>query len=237
MRTNRFFPGPLYAAVLIGGKSSRMGQPKHLLSEAGSSWLERIVAVASPFVDAVVLAGNGEVPAGLSHLTRVADAGDVGGPLAGILAALRSQPQASWLILACDLPAVHAEAIGWLLAEVRQGDVAVLPSLDSRDHGPNGSRDGQRIEPLLAWYNATSLPYLEEIAASGNWRINQLRHVEGVRSPQVPLHLQAAWNNINTPEQLQRYQNRPAADASEHHRARAEDTCSQLRPCPEPGKV
>ena len=33
-------PAPLLACVLIGGKSSRMGQPKHLLNQAGCSWLE-----------------------------------------------------------------------------------------------------------------------------------------------------------------------------------------------------
>ena len=87
-------PTPLLACVLIGGKSSRMGQPKHLLNQAGHSWLERIVRTLSPFVDEVFLAGSGQVPAALTRLTRLSDVNGVQGPLAGILAALRHRPDA-----------------------------------------------------------------------------------------------------------------------------------------------
>ena len=188
-------PAPLLACVLIGGKSSRMGQPKHLLNQAGCSWLERIVCTVRPFVDEVFLAGNGAIPAALTHLTRLCDVNGVQGPLAGILAALRFLPDALWLVLACDLPAAHADAIAWLIAEARQGGLAVLPRLDT----------GQRVEPLFAIYSGQCLPYLEQLAASGNWRINQVRQVEGVRTPKAPAQLSPAWNNINTPAQLQRY--------------------------------
>ncbi len=188
-------PPPLLACVLIGGKSSRMGQPKHLLNQAGHSWLERIVHTLEPLVDEVFLAGNGQIPAALTRLTRLSDVRGVHGPLAGILAALRQRPHALWLVFACDLPAAHAEAIQWLITEARQGGLATLPCLDS----------GQRVEPLFAAYSGACLPHLEILAASGNWRINQMREVEGVRTPQIPAQFRQAWNNINTPAQLQRY--------------------------------
>ncbi|NLZ17509.1 MAG: molybdenum cofactor guanylyltransferase [Desulfobulbaceae bacterium] len=189
---------PLLACVLIGGKSSRMGRPKHLLSQKGRSWLERTVAVLSPVVDEVVLAGAGNIPPTLAHITRIHDATDVQGPLAGILAALRARPEASWIILACDMPALDKEALDWLLAESRSGELAILPRLDEAD--------ATRVEPLFAWYSGKCLPYLEQMAASGNWRINQLRHIQGVHTPLPPPHLHFAWSNINTPEQLQGYQ-------------------------------
>ncbi|MDO5673938.1 MAG: molybdenum cofactor guanylyltransferase [bacterium] len=188
-------PAPLLACVLIGGKSSRMGQPKHLLNQAGSSWLERIVRTLSPFVDEVFLAGNGQIPEALTRLNRLADVCGVQGPLAGILAALRLRPDALWLVFACDLPAVHAEAVQWLIAEARLGGLAILPCLDS----------GRRVEPLFAAYSGECLPHLGKLAASGNWRLNQMRQVEGVRTPQIPAQFRQAWNNINTPAQLQRY--------------------------------
>lgn len=189
---------PLLACVLIGGKSSRMGRPKHLLNQEGKSWLERTVAMLSPMVDEVVLAGTGNIPPALAHLTRIHDAADVQGPLAGILAALRARPEASWIILACDMPALNKEALNWLLAEARLAELAILPRLDKADK--------TRVEPLFAWYSGKCLPHLEQMAASGNWRINQLRHIQGVRTPLPPPHLHFAWSNINTPEQLQCYQ-------------------------------
>ncbi len=187
--------GPLLACVLIGGKSSRMGCPKHLLTQAGRFWLEHTVAVAAAQVDAVLLAGSGKIPPSLTHLTRLRDATGVHGPMAGILAALRHHPGASWLILACDLPALHAEALAWLLAAMRPEDLALFPYLEER---------GQ-VEPLFACYRGPCLPHLERLAASGNWGLGQLRHVPGVRTVQIPPALRSAWRNINTPQQLQRY--------------------------------
>ncbi|WP_215255455.1 NTP transferase domain-containing protein, partial [Escherichia coli] len=66
------------------------------------------------------------VPTGLNNVTRLQDVSGVHGPLAGILAALRFRPDALWLIAACDLPALHADAIAWLIAESRQGGLAIL---------------------------------------------------------------------------------------------------------------
>ena len=35
--------GPVWGCVLIGGRSRRMGRPKHLIEAGGCSWLERTV--------------------------------------------------------------------------------------------------------------------------------------------------------------------------------------------------
>ncbi|MGI6638281.1 MAG: molybdenum cofactor guanylyltransferase [Desulfobulbus sp.] len=188
----------VFACVLIGGKSSRMGRPKHLLRQAGCFWLERTVTITAALVDEVVLVGAGTIPPSLNHLTRLSDAVGPKGPLAGILAALRWRPDVSWLVLACDLPALQPEALQWLLREAQQGGLAILPCLDKGE-------GLQRVEPLLAFYSGQCLPYLEELAASGNWRMNQLRHVQGVRTPLPPPEFQLAWRNINTPQQLMRY--------------------------------
>ncbi len=186
---------PLLACVLIGGKSSRMGRPKHLLTQDGRFWLEHTVAVAAAQVDAVLLAGSGRIPPSLTHLTRLHDAAGAHGPMAGIMAALRHHPGASWLVLACDLPALHAEALAWLLAEMRPQDLALFPYLEERE----------QVEPLFACYHGTCLPHLERLAASGTWGLSQLRHVPGVRTVRIPPTLRPAWRNINTPQQLQHY--------------------------------
>lgn len=187
--------GPLLACVLIGGKSSRMGWPKHLLRQADRFWLEHTVATTTALVDAVFLAGAGEIPSSLTQLARLRDASGVCGPMAGILAALRHHPEATWLILACDLPALRADSLAWLLAETRPEDLAVLPCMDSPE----------QVEPLFACYSGRCLPHLEALAADGTWSLAPLRHVPGVRTPLIPPALRPAWRNINTPQQLRRY--------------------------------
>lgn len=192
--TNSNEQGRVWGGVLIGGKSSRMGQPKHLIKQDGVTWLERAAAKLAPKVEQVVLSGAGELPDALASLPRVPDAPGLVGPLAGILALLRWQPTVSWLIMACDLPDVQPEALSWLLAQRRPDSLAVLPRLD--EDGP--------LEPLLAWYDSRCLPLLEKLAASGPPRLNRLAGQTGICVVQPPVHLRRSWQNVNTPDELRR---------------------------------
>lgn len=186
---------PVWGCVLIGGRSSRMGTPKHLIEEHGLSWIEQTVAMLRQKVAQVVICGAGELPSSLADVTRVDDVAGLSGPLAGILAAFRGYPQVSWLVVACDLPDLEGAALQWLLDCRRAGVLAVMPEL---------AGDG-RIEPLLAYYDCACRPLLEAMAAAGYRRMNRLQAAPGVITPQPPLNLRSCWRNVNTPEELGHY--------------------------------
>lgn len=183
---------PVWGCVLIGGQSSRMGYPKHLLRHGSRTWLEEISTVLAEKTEQVVLAGSGTVPQALAHLPRVADVCGLAGPLAGILAAFRQFPDVSWLVVACDQPLLDSEALQWLLSQRGPGCMAVLP--DVRGNG--------RVEPLLAYYDRQCRDLLEAMAAAGRLRISLIKNDSGVLSPRPPASLRTAWCNINTPEEL-----------------------------------
>lgn len=183
---------PVWGCILIGGKSSRMGRPKHLIQEDEKTWLEHAVETLSPYVEQVVLSGSGEVPETLAALPRIPDAPGLAGPLAGILSVMRWQQTVSWLVMACDQPDVQAESLEWLLAQRKPGIKAVLPDLLGDGH----------LEPLLAWYDFRCRPQLETIAASGFLRLSRLANQAGVYHFQPPRHLHSSWHNINTPDQF-----------------------------------
>lgn len=183
---------PMLGCLLIGGKSSRMGQPKHLIEHNGTTWIEAAVAKLEDQVSQVVLSGSGEIPASLKHLPRVSDVPGLAGPLAGLVAVLRWQPMVSWLVVACDQPDISPQAITWLKGQRRPGVRAVLPDL---------AGDGY-LEPLLAWYDFRTIRLLEELAAGGNLRLSGLSGQFGVVSPRPPLELHGAWRNVNTPGEL-----------------------------------
>jgi molybdopterin-guanine dinucleotide biosynthesis protein MobB len=185
--------GPVWGCILIGGRSSRMGRPKHLIENSGRTWLEHAVDKLNPFVEQIVLSGRGEVPGSVNSPVRIPDVPGLGGPLAGLLACMRWQPSVSWLVMACDLPDVMPESLQWLLDNRGPGIDAVLPDLEG---------DG-RIEPLLAWYGPRCLPHLEEIVASGRLRISLLSGRKGIIHPRPPANLCASWRNVNTPEELE----------------------------------
>ena len=167
-----------------------MGFPKSLLESGAGFVLERIAAAAGEVAEEAVLVGDGPAPSGLSGRERLSEVPGVEGPLGGLLAAFRRQPEASWIALSCDLPFVSAEALRWLLAQRTAGCMAVLPYLDSPD----------TPEPLLAFYGPTAGARLEQAAGRGERSIRRIFAGEAVVSPQVPEHLRKAWTNVNTPQ-------------------------------------
>lgn len=184
--------GPVWGCVLIGGKSARMGTPKHLLKRDGVTWLELILSRLQERTRQVVISGKGSVPDTLHDIPVVDDISGLQGPLAGILAILRRYPEKSWLVVACDMPDIEVEALDWLLGQRGPGIRAILPDL-------NG--DGL-VEPLLAYYDYTCLDILETIASGGLARPGGLVGRTGVITPQPPVSLRSSWKNINLQEDL-----------------------------------
>lgn len=184
---------PVWACILIGGKSSRMGQPKHLIQDTGKiTWLEKEMKILAPLVDRVVVSGAGRLPDKLSELTRLVDIPGVAGPLTGIVAASRWQPMVSWLLVACDMPHLSTEAIQWLLDHRHAGCWGLVPQLAG----------STRAEPLLAWYDYRAGQIFEEQLARKNLRISEVAAHPKIDNPVIPEHLRQSWQNINTPDQL-----------------------------------
>jgi molybdopterin-guanine dinucleotide biosynthesis protein A len=167
-----------------------MGRPKQLVEVGEITMIERVVWALSGEVDQLVLLGAGPVPPSLESLPRVADAAGCKGPMAGILGAMRADPEACWLVTPCDLPLLRPEAVRWLVSVRRSGSWALLPSLDGF------------VEPLLALYEPQARSLLEEAAADGNHALHRLALSPRVATPEPPQALRQCWFNANTPGEL-----------------------------------
>ncbi len=188
-------PAPWRACLLIGGRSSRMGRPKHLITGVnGRTWVENTVSLLQPLTRDIVLSGGGDVPGSLGSLTRLPDVPGVQGPLTGILAAMRWKPDSCWLLLACDMPNITPEALQWLVTGRHPSSWGTVPRLQE---------DGF-VEPLLALYEPQARRYFEELCASGIFRISVVARQPRITTPVIPDALCGAWSNINTPEELSR---------------------------------
>jgi len=184
---------PVWGCILIGGKSSRMGQPKHLIEDKNNiTWLERTTDILRPLVDGLVVSGAGMLPEKLASTVRLADIPGVVGPLTGILAACRWQPMVTWVFVACDMPHITPEAIHWLLSGRRAGCWGRVPRLAGSKH----------CEPLFAWYDFRAGHLFEEQHYDGNLRIGAVALHAKIDKPVIPESLHFGWQNINTPDQL-----------------------------------
>jgi molybdopterin-guanine dinucleotide biosynthesis protein MobB len=185
---------PVLGCVLIGGQSSRMGHPKHMIQTNGRTWIERTVEVLNQLTSRVIVAGMGTLPESVRDCDRLVDVPNVRGPMAGILAALRWAPRASWLVTACDLPLLALPALEWLLSTRAPGVWATLPRL-------KGPEDG--IEPLLAHYDFRSHLPLEHLASEGEFSLSRLATHPKIIMPSPPSSLVTAWQDVNTPKELE----------------------------------
>ncbi len=184
---------PLVGGILVGGGSRRMGSPKALLEWQGESFVERIAGALATAVEEVVLLGSETgLPVTAARLPVVADTAGVRGPLAGLLAAFAARPGAAWLIASCDQPLVDAALLAWLVAERRQGRIAVLPRL-----APD------RIEPFPGVYEPACRATLAALAGPRERAsLQPLAAVPGVHLAQVPARLAGALRGANTPAEL-----------------------------------
>jgi molybdenum cofactor guanylyltransferase len=181
---------PLYGLVLAGGHSTRMQRDKAALEYAGRSQLERAVELVTPLVERVFVSVRPDQTADplRARFPQIVDAGEVAGPIAGIMAAQARHPDAAWLVLACDLPLLDQGTLEHLLRSRR-------PERQATAY--RSSHDGLP-EPLCAIYEPSSREAIRAHVASGRdcprkFLINA--NTELVDQPQPD-----ALDNVNTPQ-------------------------------------
>ena len=146
------------AFILTGGASSRMGKAKGLLEFGGEPLILRIARTIEPLVSSVTGVGPSERYAALGlqviedqQFSIALERGKSPGPLAGIASAL-SASRTDWnLILACDLPYLSREWVGWLLARttVSNGQI-IMPRTEGVSEPLAAVYRRECAEPIIA---------------------------------------------------------------------------------------
>lgn len=134
------------AAVLAGGRASRLGGAKATAELCGEPLISYPLAAArqaglSPFVVA-----KRDSPLPPIGCELISEADQPQHPLCGIVAALRHARDRPLVVIACDMPLVSASLLEWL-ASCREP--LVVPSA------------GGRLQPLQALYSPGLLPAIE----------------------------------------------------------------------------
>jgi molybdopterin-guanine dinucleotide biosynthesis protein A len=149
---------PLHGLVLAGGMSTRMRRDKGLLDYHGEAQREYAAGLLARYCRQVYLSCRSDQagePGGKFPLLPDTFTGL--GPKGGILSALRHQPDAAWLVLACDLPLLDDETLHFLVSHRDPSRVATA-FLDP---------DGKFPEPLVTIYEPRSYPVLLQMLGLG----------------------------------------------------------------------
>lgn len=185
-------PESVWGLVLAGGKSRRMGSDKALLLQNGETQLSRAVALLEAQLDRVFISTTKAQAddAERNQFAQVVDRYEDMGPVAGILSAMDSNADVSWLVLACDLPNVDRITIAHLLENF---------SADHTATAYQSTSDGLP-EPLCAIYRPEARDIIDSFVAAGRncprkILINSNTHLLQQPNP-------TALHNVNTPDDL-----------------------------------
>lgn len=180
----------LTGVLLTGGKSSRMGTHKVLLSKGHQSFGLYLIHLLEEFCANVIVSQNETLIE--SEQRVVKDIYTDIGPLGGIHAALSASDTPWCLVVACDMPRIDAKVIQPLILNT-EGCKAVCYEIDSF------------YEPLCALYHKAMLEDIEKAIQLGQYSLQKLlKSIE--RKTVLPGDdIHSLLQNINTPDDLNAY--------------------------------
>jgi len=183
------------AALLCGGRSSRMGFDKAFLRAGEESLLLANARKLKSVFGRVYLVADSKdklLPLGdLSGYALLEDQCPGMGPMGGVTAVLARAEEPYVFVMACDMPSPDMELIHRLHESLRDAQVALF------------EHEG-KLEPLFAFYHRSCLPVFQEQLRQGNTRLR--REFDRLRVRRVPLdeaQAQTAFLNLNTPEEVE----------------------------------
>jgi len=172
------------AIIMAGGKSTRMGQDKALLSINGVPAIRYVCDQLKPYFDEILISSNNPKEHGIDAIKVVLDEIDGKGPLVGIASALRVSQNQINFVIACDIPEVDITAVKQLISKI-DGFDAVIPKT-----GPS------RYEPLFAVYRKNVLAEIDKAITGEKYRI--IEALENCKVNYIDFHGDLRLRNLNT---------------------------------------
>lgn len=185
---------PLNGLVLAGGKSVRMdGNDKGAMAWHGKEQRYYVADMLKACCRDVYISCRPEQQAEIDRARPVLpDSFSDLGPYGAILSAFRSQPDAAWLVVACDLPLLNAATLEYLIQHRDRKSIATT-FISPWDGLP---------EPLITIWEPKSYPILLSFLSQGyscprKALINSDTNLIAVPDPDVLM-------NVNTPVDVER---------------------------------
>jgi len=179
--------------VLAGGLSLRMGQDKGGIAWHGKPQREYMADVLQTLCGEVFISCRpGQEQALESAYQILPDTFSELGPFGAILSAFRFQPNAAWLVVACDLPLLDRDTLEFLLQNRQPRRIATAFE----------SPHDQLPEPLITVWEPKSYAVLLSFLAQGvSCPRKVLIHTDTLI---LPAPNQSALANVNTPEEMEK---------------------------------
>ncbi|MCJ8165056.1 NTP transferase domain-containing protein [Pontibacter sp. E15-1] len=183
----------LNGLVLAGGQSLRMGRDKGAIDWHGKAQRYFMADLLKGFCNEVYISCRAEQQVEVNNGYKTLSDTFIGlGPYGAILSAFREQPDAAWLVVACDLPLLDEQTLEQLTSQ-RDSAATATTFVSPHDGFP---------EPLITIWEPKSYPLLLSFLAQGYTcpRKVLINSETNLINPQHP----DALLNVNTPQELEK---------------------------------
>jgi molybdenum cofactor guanylyltransferase len=178
-------------AILVGGKSSRMGQNKALLDIGGKPLLQVMIERLKPLEAEIFLVANAAEHYQQFNLPIIPDKIPNKAALGGIYTALQHSKHESCFVLACDMPLIQPKLLIRMLESVDANALALVP------------RFKNNVQPLHSLYKESCIKGLESALEQNHLKIRQFLEsicVQYFDDYQAIDPLGVSFSNLNSPE-------------------------------------
>ncbi len=180
------------AIILAGGKSSRMGRDKSLLSANNLPLIGKIVSQLENYFPEIIIGANDLEKYRFLNLPVIPDLEEDKGPLMGIYSTLLSSNHEVNFVVACDIPDLDMKYVQELIRQAQDHQI-VIPTW----------KDGKH-EPLFAVYRRSILDNIKNLLDADQRKISLLFQSTDVKY--LPLPDEMKWyRNLNTLEDYKKY--------------------------------
>ncbi|MCQ9207012.1 MAG: molybdenum cofactor guanylyltransferase [Omnitrophica bacterium] len=184
--------------ILAGGESSRMGEEKFFIPFSGKPLIEYTIDKLSGIFKSLIIVTKEPHLYQKYGIRAYVDIMKGRGPLGGIHAGLFYSDTAYNFVCACDMPFLNTGLIGFMALMIEGYDV-VIPK-------KNG-----RFEPLCAVYSKACVEPIKNSLLIGNLKMTDFLKdvkVRTVGDEEIAAfdRIGHSFANINTPENLRRYE-------------------------------
>ncbi|MGB3464103.1 MAG: molybdenum cofactor guanylyltransferase [Cyclobacteriaceae bacterium] len=179
--------------ILTGGKSTRMGFDKYAITYRGKPHYLYLAEQLGLLEIPVALSCSLEQVQSLdTDLPLIPDRYPDTGPMGGILSAMEAFANSTFLVIACDLPFISADAINKLLTH-----------RDDRYHATLYQRTEGWYESAFAIYEPSCYGLLAAQHRSGNYKLQQALKKLNVNA--LPVESNKIFYNVNTTDDLEAF--------------------------------
>lgn len=186
--------------ILAGGQGSRMDQvDKGLQNFAGKPMIQHVLERFMPQVDQLLISANRNLPLYRQFGVPVwADAmPGYAGPLAGLQTGLQHCDTPYLASAPCDSPFLPLNLVEKLLDALAAADADLAVAT-------TGTGDRRRQQPVFCLMKTALLPHLTQFLQQGGRKVDAW--YASLKTVQVPFDDERAFRNINTPEELKRFE-------------------------------